>query len=273
MKMIDSTKVQSLESEKRIYTHLVSALEEAVVATAASSAVNKGNSVIPTRISEKTQGDVRDYVPPNIVQDEKMNKPEFDDYYYTSGEAYEPVQGGFGASSIETSYEPPILPQPLFRSERIHREQTGLNRLFKSDDSSAPQLQMTHSKSDVSQHITESYKLTDANVINASTNSANTKPLPPEEKIIASQRSVKDVEDIIETSSSIQDKSPVANRNSMKNVAVLQNIVSSGSNLPTASQGHSEYSQDESASKTTGIHLNKVNIKNSDGQLQPLVKG
>ncbi|GFQ00873.1 hypothetical protein PHJA_002231200 [Phtheirospermum japonicum] len=143
-KISESTKTQSFDEGKTVASDPNNVLSEE--ASAVSATVEKGNLVIPTKNSEKTHEDIKNSMPPNA-----------------DTEAY----------TKDISYEPDVIPQPIFHSERIHREQAELNRWSKSDDSCGPQFLMTHSRSDVSQQITDSvHKLTESSATKEITNSS-----------------------------------------------------------------------------------------------------
>ncbi|KAL8508581.1 hypothetical protein ACS0TY_019000 [Phlomoides rotata] len=220
----ESTKVECVDDEKTIssdpYTVSSSNNTKSDEASADFAATDKGILVAPTKRSEEE--DVNNYVPPNIVPFEEMNKFDEDDHSYTSGMAF----------MNDSSHEPDILPQPLFRSERIHREQAGLNRWSKSDDSFGPQLLM--SRSDVSQHISESVdKLTDWNVtdnlekVDAFTKSKGVDSLITNEKLHGSSKLMAD------------DKTESDHKAEL-NAAVAPNVV-------MLNQGISEHPQEDSA--------------------------
>ncbi|KAI3455808.1 hypothetical protein Pfo_012471 [Paulownia fortunei] len=280
-KISDSTKVHSLDDGNAVSSRLydVSSLNNTKPeeASAVSAAPDKGTLAIPTKISEKNHEDIRNYVPPNIVQEEEMNKFDVNDHSSTPG--FMPVHSDSEAYTKDISYEPDFLPQRLFRSERIHREQAGLNRLSKSDDSSGPQLLMAHSRSDVSQQITESVdKLTDWNVtanlekVNAFAKSTCMDTRPSEEKLKESHKLTGDVDDISAMTSSFCDKNK-SNQKVEVNAAVAPIAVTSGMNFPMTNQGTSEYPQDESALTPREIHQNKMNEKANEGKLYIVGRG
>ncbi|KAK6150225.1 hypothetical protein DH2020_017750 [Rehmannia glutinosa] len=263
-KVSDSTKLQSLDEGKTISSHPHHVLSlnntKSEAASAVSAATDKGILVIPTKISEKSHENVRNYVPPNIIQDKKMNNPDVND-----GAAFMPVHVDPEAYNKDISYEPDVLPQPLFRSERIHREQAGLSRWSKSDDSSGPQLLMTHSRSDVSQHITDSVdKLADWNVttnlgkVNTFVQSTCTNS-PAEVKLNGSQQLADVIDDSAMTSSECNKNEP--NHKAELKAAVPPTAVTSESSFPVTNQGTSEYPQDESALTPMEVHQNKMNEK------------
>ncbi|CAA0832225.1 Protein kinase superfamily protein with octicosapeptide/Phox/Bem1p domain [Striga hermonthica] len=119
---IDSAKTQSLTEGNII-----------------SSLPHTASSLNTTKSEEKGCEDVRDHMPPINVQDENVNKLD-----------------GCEISHAPTRAEPDVLPRRFFHSERIPREQLGLNRWSKSDESVGPQFIICHSQSDISQQITGS---------------------------------------------------------------------------------------------------------------------
>ncbi|PIN25669.1 Tyrosine kinase [Handroanthus impetiginosus] len=258
-KISDSTKVQSLDDGKATssHPHDVSSLNnmKSEEASAVSAATDKGTST-----SEKNNEDMGNYVPPNIGQDEKVDKFVVDDHSYTSGAAFMPVHADPKAYTKDINYEPDILPQRIFHSERIPREQAELNRWSKSDDSSGPQVLMTHSRSDVSQHITESVdKLTDLNVtsnlekVNAFSKSTFKDSPAVEEKVKESKKLTEDTDDIGATTSGVRDKTESSPKAEL-NAAVA----------PIGSK--------ESALTPREMHRNKMNEKANEGKSQKLAQ-
>ncbi|KAL7131325.1 hypothetical protein ABFS83_13G189900 [Erythranthe nasuta] len=247
----DPTIVQSLDDGKphSLQTYDTSSLtidapsEEAFTVT--SSATHKGTSVIP-KISEKNHEDARDCVPPIVVQDQMMNKFDIDHHSHTSGAS---VHGDSLVYAQDISYEPDILPHRMFQSERILREQSGLNRLFKSDDSIGPQLLMAHSKSDVSQKIAETAdKLTGWNVTD-DLDRAST------------EGNVKEPQNFAD------DENDFSSMTSRKNQSNLKAELNVGSNFPLTKQGTSEFSQYESAHASTETRQKELLEKTNEEEL------
>ncbi|KAL5577429.1 hypothetical protein UlMin_019128 [Ulmus minor] len=90
----------------------------------------------------------------NVIEGKKNNG---DDQFYASGGPFGPGYGGSEADPADfSSFEPPMVPQPVFSSERIPREQAELNRLSKSDNSFNSQFIITQALSDHSHPITNS---------------------------------------------------------------------------------------------------------------------
>ncbi|KAF3436989.1 hypothetical protein FNV43_RR19742 [Rhamnella rubrinervis] len=83
----------------------------------------------------------------------KVPKSSEDDHQSTSSAAFAPGYGGSESSAIDLSYfEQPVLPQRVYCSEIIPREQAELlNRSTKSDDAHGSQFLISHSRSDISQ--------------------------------------------------------------------------------------------------------------------------
>ena len=142
------------------------------------SAADVGTPSMGMKSNRKLQEQVQNPVSPENVNEGKKNNQ--DSQVYSSSGPYAP---GFGASETDptelSSLEPPVVPQPIFNSERIPREQAELNRLSKSDDSFGSQFLLTQALSDYSQPISSSVtKLHDENVaMQAEQSSLSSKPL------------------------------------------------------------------------------------------------
>ncbi|PON58264.1 Mitogen-activated protein kinase kinase kinase [Trema orientale] len=82
---------------------------------------------------------------------QQVSKLSEDDHHSTSGAAFAPGYVRSDSTVSDQSYpEPPVLPQRVFYSEKIPREQVDelLNRLSKSDDSHGSQFVISHPRSD-----------------------------------------------------------------------------------------------------------------------------
>ncbi|XP_011096900.1 uncharacterized protein LOC105175953 isoform X1 [Sesamum indicum] len=261
-KTCDSTKLQPLDDGKAILSHPydVSSLNnKKLEASAISAATDKGTLVLPTKISEKNHEDVRDH------------KVDIVDHAYTSGAATMPLHSDSDVYTEDISYEPDIIPQRLFCSERVHREQAGLSRLSKSNDSSGPKLLMTYSRSDVSQHILESVDtLTDKDMtanlekFNAA-KSIYVGSGDTEEKLKESQKLTDDAAVISATTTTVCDKNE-PNHKAELDAVVAPIAVTSGSSFPMKNQGTSEYPHNESALTSMEFHHNKMNEKANEGK-------
>ncbi|KAF8411282.1 hypothetical protein HHK36_003829 [Tetracentron sinense] len=99
-------------------------------------------------------------MPPDAGNAGQTHKSIEDDHFHPSGGAFTHGYADSEADSTDFSYhEPSVLPQRVFHSERIPREQAELlNRLSKSNDSFGSQFLIHHSRSDLAQQdpITES---------------------------------------------------------------------------------------------------------------------
>ncbi|XP_055805856.1 uncharacterized protein LOC129874577 isoform X2 [Solanum dulcamara] len=123
-----------------------------------------GNDVIQSKTNDKSQEQVLSSASPEAVQEEKLDRFT-EDGFSGSGRTSNSGYGDSGANPHDIRYEQSSFPPRTFRSEWIPREQPGLNRLSKSDDSAASQFIMTHAYSEGSQKIIESVnKLNDGNV-------------------------------------------------------------------------------------------------------------
>ncbi|KAF3436988.1 hypothetical protein FNV43_RR19741 [Rhamnella rubrinervis] len=97
------------------------------------------------------------YQEPDRVNDSvnasQVPKCREDDHHFTASSAFAPGYGGSDSIAIDLSYfEQPVLPQRVYNSERIPREQGELlNRSSKSDDSRGSQFLISHSRSNISQ--------------------------------------------------------------------------------------------------------------------------
>lgn len=245
----EPTKVECVDDEKTVSSdpHAVSSSNnmKSDEASAAFAATDKGILVTPTKINEENHEDVKNNVSPNTVPFEEMNKFDDDDHSCTSGMGF----------MNESSHEQDILPQPLFRSERIHREQAGLNRWSKSDDSFGPQLLM--SRSDVSQHISESVdKLTNWNAtdnlekVNSITKSTGVDSLITNEKLHVSSKLMTD------------DKNE-SDHKAEPNATVAPTVM--------LKQGTSEHPQEDSAHNKMKEKSDEVKLHDMGGGDVPLV--
>ncbi|OIT22826.1 PREDICTED: uncharacterized protein LOC109217063 [Nicotiana attenuata] len=136
------------------------------------------NSVTQSKINDKSQEQVQSSASPEAVQEEKLYRFT-EDGFSGSGRTSNAGYGDSETHPLDFSYEQSSIPSRPFRSEWIPREQPGLNRLSRSDDSSASQFIMTHAHSGGTQQTIESVdKLHDGNVA------------PQSEHVISSGRSL-----------------------------------------------------------------------------------
>lgn len=101
---------------------------------------NKGKHHKPVEISSSV----------DAMNQAQVPKSDYD-HHPTSSSPFAPVYADPGSGLMDLSYlEPPVLPQRVYYSERVPREQAELlNRLSKSDDSLGSQFLISHSRSDI----------------------------------------------------------------------------------------------------------------------------
>lgn len=132
------------------------------------SVANSAADIKPPLVSMKSnktlQETIQNKMAPEGVNDGTKNYE--DDHFYASGGQFTPGYGGSEAYPTDFGYlDGPLIPPPVFHSERFPREQAELNRLSKSDDFFGSQFLITQACSDLSQPITESIdKLHDGHV-------------------------------------------------------------------------------------------------------------
>ncbi|XP_062096490.1 uncharacterized protein LOC133802234 [Humulus lupulus] len=130
-----------------------------------NSAADIGPPLVGTKSNRKLQEHVQNSLSPEIVNEVKKNNQE--SQVYSLSAPHVPACGPSETDSADLngSLEPPMVPQPIFKSERIPREQAELNRLSKSDDSFGSQFLLTQALSEHSQPISNSVsKLQEENV-------------------------------------------------------------------------------------------------------------
>ncbi|XP_047959537.1 LOW QUALITY PROTEIN: uncharacterized protein LOC125204837 [Salvia hispanica] len=239
-----------------------------------SAAADNGTSMMLTKGNEENHENTKNYMPSNTVQYSKMNRLENDDNAYPS--AAVPGHGEHEAFTKDISHESDVLPQRIFHSERIHRELSGPNRLFKSEDSLDPQLLVA--RPDVSDQIIESVdKLTDWNVTaNSGTvggvgNSSFVDPLAVEGKVNGSPNLADNGCGISATASSVYDNNVPENKAEVS--AAVSPIGVTSTTTPITNQGTSEYPQNESAQTSMEFHHNRFDKNANDEKLQDLGRG
>lgn len=167
-KINDPGKMQPLECKKVVSSNPLddsasNHVSRVEVSTFTAVAV-AGNAVIQSKINDKSQEQVQSSASPEALQEENFDRFT-EDGFSGSGRTSNAGYGDLGAHPHDISYEQPSIPPRTFRSEWIPREQPGLNRLSKSDDSAAKQFIMTHAYFEGSQPIIESVnKLNDGNM-------------------------------------------------------------------------------------------------------------
>lgn len=163
-KMSEPEKTRPLDYEKAVssnpYDNSTSNNSSRVEEQISGAAAVMGNSVVPSKGSAKNQDQIQSSVSPESDKEERIDAFNEDSHLIASSKVSKSGHGNSEAYPFDFNSEPstvpPTVPPRLFRSERIPREQVGLNRLSKSDDSSASPFLMTHSQSEGSQHMSES---------------------------------------------------------------------------------------------------------------------
>ncbi|CAN4081815.1 unnamed protein product [Withania somnifera] len=284
-KLNDPEKMRSVETEKIVSSNsLVNSASSPVsrVETSNSSAaVVSGNSILPSKINEKSQEQLQGTMSLGAVQEEKPDGYSEDDHVSASGRTLNAGYGDSEAYQYDLSYEPPSMIPRVFRSERLPREQAGLDRLSKSDDSSAAQFIMTHAHSEGSQKILESVdKLHDGNVnphngkfISSYKNLSANQPATEERKVEHQQ-----FVELGDNAKGVQSKvgQDVSEANLEKpelKAASYADKVRSGPNNPITSNNV----HDIPASKPTELHwgdaaANRQEENKATGQIQPLAE-
>lgn len=143
----------------------------------ANSAADVGPPSIGTKSNKKLPEPRQNSTSPENVSEGKKN--DQDDQPYASNVPFTAGYGCFETDPADFScLEPPVVPQPIFNSERLPREQAGLNRLSKSDDSFGSQFLKTQALSEHLQPMLNSVdKLHDENVaIHSEKSSLSSKP-------------------------------------------------------------------------------------------------
>ncbi|KAL3520407.1 hypothetical protein ACH5RR_018556 [Cinchona calisaya] len=280
------------------YDVYVSNLASKNEASATRSADYLGPSVVHLKTCEKNQEPLQNSVPSEVCKEEKVDKFNEEGLLNLSGKASADGYGGLEAPPTDASYEPPVPAQRVFHSERIPREQAGLNRLSKSDDSSGAQFLITHTQSDVSQHFADSVdRLHEINADGTeSVDKMQERNMPSQaEEFLSSGKTQHhylpatgnklqglakslDTEDkaSIEDSRISKESFESNLQKSEQKASVLPDKENSGSSRFTASLGISGKVQDESTSKPTELPLGEVAAKRMDPsnktvQIMPIV--
>ncbi|KAK4347516.1 hypothetical protein RND71_033855 [Anisodus tanguticus] len=282
-KLNEPEKMRSVETEKAVSSNsLVNSapghVSRVEASNSAATAVS-GNSVLPSKINEKSQEQGQGTVSLGAVQEENPDGYSEDGHFSATCRTMNPGYGDSEAYPYDLSYEPPTMPPRVFHSERLPREQAGLNRLSKSDD--AAQFIMTHAHSEGSQQILESVdKLDDGNVnphtgrfIPSDKNLSANQPAT-EEKKVEHQQSVELGENAKGVNSNVgQDVSEANLEKPELKAATYADKVKSGPNNPITSNNV----HDVSASKPTELHwggaaANRLEENKARGQMQPLAE-
>uniref|UniRef100_A0A5B7BPI2 Protein kinase domain-containing protein n=1 Tax=Davidia involucrata TaxID=16924 RepID=A0A5B7BPI2_DAVIN len=293
-KMSEPGKIWPLEKEYIVSSHPYDSSVPNDIPREASddnSVADTGAPLLPTKNHKKRLEPVQNSVPHEAVNEGKMSKLNEDDHYYMSGKAVAPGFGDSEANPTDYSYlEPPLLPQRVFHSERIPREQAELNRLSKSEDSFDPLVLISHARSDLSQKITESVdKLHDGSQMEQSISSAKLPYTNPQtvEDGLAQVQKYKEVADSINKMNSKVSEEALDSKfqqSELKPVVltpmdgremaqVMNNYgdhsdndkETAGLNHPIASQGTSTKRPEDSASRALESHWGEMTVDRNNG--------
>lgn len=168
-KINESDRIRMSENEYIVPSHphtsSVSNYISKEEASVRNSSPDISSPLLPSKSSKKVQEIVQNSTPPEAVNE--GNKNNDDDRFNASGGAFTSGYGDSEAEPTDISYhEPSVIPQRIYHSEQIPREQAEMNRLSKSDDSFGAQFLISQAHTGSSQPIPESTdKLPDRNTL------------------------------------------------------------------------------------------------------------
>ncbi|XP_044507849.1 uncharacterized protein LOC123227211 [Mangifera indica] len=162
-KINETEKIGISEKEHAVSLQLYTTVSNHILREEVSidSSPDIGSPLLPSKSNKKAQEAVQN-MPPEAVNEERKDNDD-NRFYATNGVGtFCDVEAG----PSDFSYlEPSVIPQRVYHSERIPREQAEMNRLSKSNDSFGSQYLITQAQGDCSQPITESVdKLHDSNM-------------------------------------------------------------------------------------------------------------
>ncbi|MBA0771819.1 hypothetical protein Gotri_007288 [Gossypium trilobum] len=270
--------VPSNAHDSSVANHIFS--EEASVTMSVPDTVS---SSFPAKNFKKTQEAVQNVVLPEVVTEGRKNVE--DDHFYTASGPFTSGAGGSEADPNDFScLEPSVIPQRVFHSERIPREQAEMNRLSKSDDSFGSQFLMSQAHSDPSQIIREAVdKIHDGNLspqADQSVQSANPRSKNPRTVMdgLAEFENYKGFADKIISNISEEGLESTKEKSELKQVSVKSTVdeAAVGLNHPTAGQRTSVKHLDDPSLKPSDFErIEKDENKNAGnhtkGHNQPLV--
>ncbi|XP_044495606.1 uncharacterized protein LOC123218297 isoform X3 [Mangifera indica] len=119
------------------------------------SSADIGSLPLPSKSNKKAQEPIQNPVPPEALNEGRKNND--DDCFYAIDGVFTSGYSDVEAGPTEFGYlEPSVIPQRVYHSERIPREQAEMSRLSKSDDSFGCQYLIPQAHGDCSQPIAES---------------------------------------------------------------------------------------------------------------------
>uniref|UniRef100_A0A2P2M006 Uncharacterized protein LOC105121394 n=2 Tax=Rhizophora mucronata TaxID=61149 RepID=A0A2P2M006_RHIMU len=142
-KIQETVEIQTLENENKVPVHPYDGPVPSYVAreevSAAKTAPEIGTHILPTKTNRKAQETIQNSISPEAAIERMKN--DDDNHLHSSAGLSDPQYGGSKVDPSDFSYrEQSLVPQRVFHSERIPREQAELNRLSKSEDSFDPQV-------------------------------------------------------------------------------------------------------------------------------------
>ncbi|KAJ4832744.1 hypothetical protein Tsubulata_026195 [Turnera subulata] len=121
----------------------------------ANSAAELTPPVFPNQIKKRPEEPLHNLMHAEAATGNRKNGEDV--LLHSSGGPFAPGYGGSEVDPTDFSYlESSVVPQRVFHSERIPREQAELNRLSKSDDSFDPQVLITQARSGCFKKVSES---------------------------------------------------------------------------------------------------------------------
>lgn len=181
-KINETDKVRMSENEHVVSSHPYTTVSNYIPREEVSvdSSPDIGSPLLPSKSirKEKAQEPIQNSVAAEAVNEGRKNND--DDHFYASAGGFTSEYGDSEAGSTDFSYlEPPVIPQRVYHSERIPREQAEMNRLSKSNDSFGSQFVIPQAHTDSSQPIIESVdKLHDSNMASQTEQSITSAKVP-----------------------------------------------------------------------------------------------
>lgn len=167
-KINENEKSWTMENEQVFSSHSPDGSAPSYIHTEEPSFANSARDVGPLSTGTKSNRKLQEPLQNSVFLEDasEVKKNNEDDQPSASSV---PFTAGYGGSETDPAdfscLEPCVVPQPIFSSERIPREQAELNRLSKSDDSFGSQFLKTQALSEHSQPMLNSVdKSRDGNV-------------------------------------------------------------------------------------------------------------
>ncbi|KAL5773633.1 hypothetical protein ACOSQ2_013557 [Xanthoceras sorbifolium] len=266
-KINESDRIRMSENEYVVpshpYTSPVSTYISKEEVSVRNSSPDISSPLLPSKSSKKVQESVQNSTLPEAVNEGKKNND--DDHFYASAGAFTSGYGDFEAEPTDVGYhEPSVIPQRIYHSEQIPREQAGMNRLSKSDDSFGAQFLISQAYAGSSQSIPESTdKLPDRNTASQTEQSItsakpqHTNPETVEDGLaqLTKHRDIADkVQEGLESNLGKSDKDHY-----------MDNKATAGSHDPTVHHGTSSKQPEDSALRASDYEWSETATNNNNG--------